>query len=1084
VSRLQEAVRIQLLGGFEVSVEDRRLPHSAWRLRKARTLVKLLALQPSHRLHRDRVVEYLWPDLGVDAARNNLHQVVHAARRAFSTLGVDGASVLGLQDDLVVLGAGSHVVTDVETLQADVARVGASGDAAALAGVLGQSPHELLPEDAYEPWAQPQADALREWRLHVVMDLAENAAAGPEPEAAAALLAPVISANPLNEPAYRAMMRALARSGRRSEALIVFERLREVLQRELAAEPEPPTRSLYRELLVGGGEASREALGPEAAPKRSGAGNLPAPVTALIGRGRELAEADGILARTRLLTLTGLGGAGKTSLAVELARRRFERYEDGAVLVELGALADGELVAAEMARALQLELPAYGAAKDALVSQLRQRDLLIVLDNCEHLIDTCAEIVSLLLRGCPRVSVLATSREPLRIESEVTWRTPSLALPDPAHMPALESLAAIASVQLFVQHASSVAPGFALTDDNAAAVAEICYRLDGMPLALELAAACVPVLSPQQIAARLGDALTLLNRGERARITRQQTLAATLAWSHDLLASEERVLFRRLSVFAGSSDLDAVEGVCADDLAQRAWVLPALGRLVDTSLVLAEPRGDVTRYRLLETVRQYGAERLRAAGEESQLRHRHCACYLGFAEARDPEQSPNVLDVVPATLDVEHDNLRVALRWALRHEPATALRLAVALWRYWLARGLFAEGRRWLEAVLYAVPEPSPLRVRALLALAVFDMRRGSDHRLAEIGAESVAAYRTRGDPAGLAEALQADAVLAYMRGAWNLCWQRSLQAQELAADCGADEVGASALHLHAMVLLGRGELSLARNVFDDVRAALLPLRLVARPSFTPVMLGFSVVGAQVKSPRLHFEETMLLGRRVGAEQAGAYVLCNLAYLARLAGDLDEAIKLLDEAASVFGAIGDRYGEALVCSHVGCLHGVRGEHDAGRAALARSLQLRQGLGDRRAIGLTLCNQGVLTASAGSVERGIVLLQRGLAGFRETEDAPGRVGSTLTMASVYADAGAFDEAHRLLSEALLESRRIPGNHRATAWGYAMFSDVCRRLGQPDEAGRALDDARERFEALGAVDGTAHVQAAVRALQSRR
>ena len=186
----------------------------------------------------------------------------------------------------------------------------------------------------------------------------------------------------------------------------------------------------------------------------------------------------------------------------------------------------------------------------------------------------------------------------------------------------------------------------------------------------------------------------------------------------------------------------------------------------------------------------------------------------------------------------------------------------------------------------------------------------------------------------------------------------------------------------------------------------------------------------------------------------------------------------------MFGAIGDRYGEALVCSHVGCLHGVRGEHDAGRAALARSLQLRQGLGDRRAIGLTLCNQGVLTASAGSVERGIVLLQRGLAGFRETEDAPGRVGSTLTMASVYADAGAFDEAHRLLSEALLESRRIPGNHRATAWGYAMFSDVCRRLGQPDEAGRALDDARERFEALGAVDGTAHVQAAVRALQSRR
>ncbi|MGZ4618437.1 MAG: AfsR/SARP family transcriptional regulator, partial [Frankiaceae bacterium] len=663
----RETMHIQLLGGFEVSVGERRLPHGAWRLRKARTLVKLLALQPSHRLHRDRAVGYLWPDLGADAARNNLHQVVHAARRAFSTLGVDGAAALGLQDELVVLGRDVPVVTDVETLQAAVARAGASGNAAALAAAFGQHPPELLPEDAYEPWAQEHADALREWHLRVVLDVldvldvvdvVDAEAAGPHPGTAVALLAPVVSANPLNEPAHRAMMRALAWSGRRSEALIVFERLREVLARELAADPEPQTRRLYQELLAGGPQG-RQANGPRPVAQPAGPVRLPAAVTPLLGRARELAETDGLLARTRLLTLTGPGGAGKTRLAVELARRRAQHYADGAVLVELGALADGELIVAEMAGALRLELPAHGSAVDGLVPQLRERHLLIVLDNCEHLVDACARVVSGLLRGCPRVTVLATSREPMRIESEVTWRTPSLALPDPANIPSVETLATVASVRLFVDRAAAAAPGFALTGDNAAAVAEICYRLDGMPLAIELAAACVPVLSAAQIAARLSDALTLLSRGDRARITRQQTLAATLAWSHELLTGDEQALFRRLAVFAGSFDLDAVEGICAGESPGRARVLPVLGRLVDTSLVLAEPRGAGTRYRLLETVRQYANERLRAAGEEAQQRHRHCAWYMAFAQAHDPEQAPDVLDVVPATIDDEYDNLRV-----------------------------------------------------------------------------------------------------------------------------------------------------------------------------------------------------------------------------------------------------------------------------------------------------------------------------------------------------------------------------------------------------------------------------------------
>jgi predicted ATPase/DNA-binding SARP family transcriptional activator len=1055
-------MRIELLGGFEVSEGDRTVPHGAWRLRKARTLVKLLALEPAHRLHRDQLADQLWPNLDPDAARNNLHQAMYAARKALSTVGVDGAAALSLRDDLVVLGPDGHVVTDLEEFQAAVDQASASRDGTALAAALAHWSGDVLPEDAFEPWAQRHADRIGEWRTTLVMRLVDEALVERDASTAVALLTPVVAANPMHEPAHRAMMQALAGAGRRAEALVLFEQLRTLLQQELAAEPEPATRQLYRELLADGG---RDA-GSTPLHNLPRATNLPVPVTELVGRRRELEETARILTGTRMLTLTGPGGAGKTTLAVELARQHVPRYRDGVFLVELAALADGDLVVEEVAEALGLRLAARQAPVDSLVAQLRNRDLLIVLDNCEHLIDACAGTVTELLQGCPEVSILATSREPLRVAGEVSWLTPSLAVPDPQHIGSAEAMAGVASLQLFVLRAAAAAPGFTLNDDNAAAVAEICYRLDGMPLALELAAACVPVLSPQQIAARLGDALTLLSRGRRATITRQQTLAATLTWSHDLLADEERVLFRRLGVFAGSFTLEAVEGVCAGDLGP-AQALDALGRLVDTSLVLAESDGDATRYRLLETVRQYATERLRAAGEESTIRDQHCDWYVEFAEARDPELSTSV-EVVPASLDVEQGNLRVALAWALGHEPTLALRLAVALWRYWLARAFFAEGGQWLETVLAAVPDQSVLRGRALLALAVFDLRRGSGRRLAEIGGETVAAHRALSDHAGLALALVADGVLAYMRGHWNESWQRSLEARAAALDGGVHEVEASSAHLQAMVLLSRGELAAARVAFEQARAALARVPLPKQPFFTPLMLGYAIDGAGTASPRLYFEETVLTGPHINSRQAQGYVLCNLAYLARLAGDVDEARLLVGDAVSTFQTLGDRDGEALALNHLGCLHRVAADYRTGRETLEQSLRLRRDIGDRRAIGLTLCNLGVLTAAEGDSAGGLVLLHDALAGFRDTEDAPGRVGATLVMASVHAESGDDDSARRLLVEVLEESTQIPGNHRATAWGYVMLSDLHHRLGEPDLAARALARAGDLFQALGAID----------------
>ena len=320
------------------------------------------------------------------------------------------------------------------------------------------------------------------------------------------------------------------------------------------------------------------------------------------------------------------------------------------------------------------------------------------------------------------------------------------------------------------------------------------------------------------------------------------------------------------------------------------------------------------------------------------------------------------------------------------------------------------------------------------------------------------------GDRADLALAWDADGALAYMRGDWTGCWQRTEEAR--AAAPGVDDVEASTEFLQAMVLLGRHDLAAARLSFERARVALAAVRS-GRPFFTTMTLGWIVEGAGA-SPRLYFEETVLPGPRVSAGQAQGYVLCNLGYLARLAGDLDQARTLLDEAVSIFRVLGARDGESMALNHLGCLHRVRAEFAEGRHMLEQSLRIRHEIGDRRAIGLTLGNLGVLTAAEGDVERGVALLEQALAGFRETEDVPGRVGFTLTTASVYANAGDYDAARRLLPNALLESRHIPGNHRATAWGHVLLSEVFSRLGQPDEAVRALARAGDQFRALGAID----------------
>lgn len=1053
---MADVVRVRLLGGFEASSGERNVARSEWRLRKARTLVKLLAVAPGHALRRDQLIDALWPDLDPVAGRNNLNQVVHAARRALATLGVDGADVLVLQDELLTLGGQVSVITDVEELQAAVGEAFDAGRPEEVAELLRAASAELLPEDAYERWVQTEASNFREWRARVAVELSDRLVRSGAAGTAVVLLTPLVNADPMHEPAARAMMRALAADGRRAQALQLYEALRDALLEDLGAEPEPTTKALFRELLTGPAPTTVVVPAPRLL------GNLPAPVTRLVGRERELREIRDSLDRTRLLTLTGLGGAGKTTLAVELGRRCTTDYPGGVHLIELGSVMEAEQVAPRIAHALQLEVPAAAPALTSIVMQLREQSVLLILDNCEHLLDACARAVTEILRGCPSVRVVATSREPLRIDGEIAWRTPSLELPDLRDHADLQALSQVASVELFVQRAAAATHAFRLAADNADAVAEICYRLDGIPLALELAAACTPMMSARQIADRLNDALSLLRRGGRAGITRQQTLAATLAWSHDLLTDDERVLFRRLAVFAGSFSLDAVEAVCAGD-DDTTTALSAVARLVDTSMLIAETHGATTRYRLLDTVRQYAAEQQRQSGEQASLKSAHCRWYLQVARMHDPDVAPGRA-VVLGELDVDHDNMRAALAWALPHEPSTALDLSVALSQYWLVRGFFAEARRWLEAALAAATAPSAVRARALLVLAVFDVRRGFGDRLAQLGAEAVRIRRGLGAADGIAQALAAEAALAFMRGDWRGCWRRTEEAHALALDSGALHVAAAATHLQGIVRTGQGRVDDARTAFTAVRDA-LPSLPEGTPAFLPpVLMGFSVETTP-EGRLIFFEETVLAGRLVTADRAEGYVLCNLADVCRLEGNLDDALLLLRDAAARFAAIGDSYGQALATSRRGCLHRVRGEFDEARAALRYGMLQRQALGDRRAITLSRSNLGVLVAMEGDYDLGRRLVLEAIDSAREIQDVAAVVGFTATLASVDIVGGHPELAEPLLRE-FVEYRHLPGYGSAGAWGYAVLADVLRQRDKTDEADAALAESRRLARRLGA------------------
>ncbi|WP_406049400.1 BTAD domain-containing putative transcriptional regulator [Kribbella sp. NBC_00889] len=1053
-------MRIRLLGGFGVDRGQLPVDGRAWRLRKARTLVKMLALTRDQRLHRDVLLEALWPDRAPTSAVNNLHQALYVARRV---LAGDESSdgLLELRDDFVVLRANHSVEVDVRTFERLAALSRASGDLADLRAAVAAYAGDLLPEDRFEDWAVRPREELREAYCDLLVDLADAAAEAGEDVEALDALQRALAIDPLHERAVRSLMRRHTTMGRLSEALAQYERLRGELRTTYGTDPDPETQRVYRDLLTGSVTVDD--------PPTTVRHNLAPALTSFVGREREIADVHRLLARGRLVTLTGVGGAGKTRLAEEAARRLHE-YADGVWIADLVPVADPHLVADTVAAALGLDPAAGSDSLRTLITRLAPRNLLLVLDNCEHLLPACAGLVSAVLRGCPGVTVLATSREPLHAPGEVTFRVPSLELPEPADAGDLDRLGTLASVRLFVERAQDVRPGFVLDADNAGAVVEICRCLDGIPLALELAAARASHLEPAEIAERLGEALPLLSR--HGEITRHATLRAALEWSHALLSDDEQVLLRRLAVFAGSFSLPSAEQVCADERIPGPTVLDYLGRLVDKSLLVVDHDGPRSRYRLLDTIRQFARERLVAAREIGPLEAAHCRHFLELASGQDPERASVVVER-PQLLDADHDNLRAALAWALHHDHQRALLLGVTLSQYWLARGHFAEGAGWLERILEATAPPSPERERAFFALATLDARRGLSDRLPGLGDEAVAVAAQSDDPAAVVSARVLRGTLLLGNGDLNEIEEIAANALVRADSLAAAPVAAAARGLAAMAALFREDVVPAQERFAECLRRLSLIDPTAVPFFPAVTMCMPLAPVDGSLVPV-FEETFLLGRRVGAVPGRGYALSAFADAHRLAGDLDAALDAVRRSVDTFAGIDDAAGLGHALNHLGCIERDQGLFEPAEEHLREALRIREQLGDRRGENLSLANLGLLSAAAGDAGAGRRLTRIAVDRGEAVDDVPGAAGALLNLVIVELFAGERHAA-RMLAEQVIEAFHPQGYLRLEAWIRLLAAELAQDDGDTETLARHGRAASELFARLGCHIGTARAAA---------
>jgi predicted ATPase/DNA-binding SARP family transcriptional activator len=812
---------LSLLGTFAATLNQ--CPITQFRTKSVQALLIYLACEAKRPHPREALMELLWPRMPQASAQANLRQTLYRLRKLIPEVkGQDGHT------SVPFLLADRHAIqiNPQADYFLDVSVFASSERSQAIALYRGDFLADFyLPDsETFEEWVSGRRADYRRRVLEMMEGETAFHLQRAHYEEAIQLARRQLAMDSLRESSHRQLMEAWARSGRRREALAHYDVLCQLLQAELAVKPEPETLALNEAIRAG--DLSRAApsfISPSPSPlveTEEPKHNLPEPLTPFIGRENEITAVTDLIDRHRLVTLTGVGGIGKTYLCLQVGRKVLEAFPDGVWFIELDRIADPALVAQTAAHTMGLWSVAEVPIMKVMLDYLRAKSSLLIFDNCEHLIEAAAEVGQSVLQACPGVKILASSREALSVPGEMLFQVPPLAVPEQKQLGKFEEWREYEAMRLFVDRARAALPDFQVTPNNIAHLVQICQQLDGIPLALELAAARLKVLSAEQIAARLTDRFRLLTGGSRTALPRQQTLRALIDWSWELLTAAEQRLLARLSVFIGGMSLEALEDVCTGEGLDSDDVLDLLTGLVNKSLVLARrEQGKATRYRLLETVRQYAQERLAQSDQLTAFRRRHLNYYCILVEEVKPRLVGPEQVVWIKRLEEELDNIRAALGWAQDTDVESGLRLTSDLYRFWELK-YPGEGTSWLAQGLSRSQSIAPeIRAKALLVrgrLGVNTLPPGPVYRLAE---ESLALYRELEDQKGIASAL----FLLDRLAAWDKASDRAhpyfqeslalsrvledpLMTAEALAWLGAWEAGDRSNYAQAMVHLEESE--------------------------------------------------------------------------------------------------------------------------------------------------------------------------------------------------------------------------------------------------------------------------------------